>query len=141
MKIKNSLFLLIFFFALVSCNNKCEIHQKFRFRVDDSLARYDVLLYARLLPGFKGEELPFVLTILSPDGNRFRDTLSFSIASNDNYRPVAKAKSGVWRDYMWICRKNVAFPRRGLWVFSVSHLSVRNNLDNINNFELTLKRN
>ncbi|MFA6335068.1 MAG: hypothetical protein WCX48_05850 [Bacteroidales bacterium] len=140
MKIKNSLLLLVSLLTLVSCSYECESRQKFRFRVDDSLALYDIFLYTRILPGFKGGSLPVVLTVMSPDGKRFCDTLSFPLSSENRYGTVEEVKSGVWRDIKWLYRDGVTFPRTGLWVFTVDHLSHKDNLNNVRDFAITLEK-
>lgn len=80
-----------------------------------------------------------ILTVLSPDGKRYRDTLTLPVLPDGKHGAVEISESGVWRDARWIYREGVTFPRKGLWVLTINHLSTRDDLNNISNFTVTLK--
>lgn len=139
MKIKNSFLLLVSLLILLSCNSESKSHLKFRFRVVDTVAEYRIYFYTRVLSDFKKESLPLVMTVMSPDGKRFRDTISFPLVSKNNYGGIEEAKSGVWRDVRWLYRDGVTFPKTGLWIFTINHLTSKNDLSSIGELGLTLK--
>ncbi|MEN6618103.1 MAG: hypothetical protein ABFC28_01165 [Rikenellaceae bacterium] len=132
------LLLLVSLFSLLSCVNESRVYVKLRVEITDTVSEYRIYFYTRILDGFKGESLPMILTITSPDGRRFRDTISFPLAEEGNYGNVEEVRSGIWRDLRWLYRDGVVFPKSGLWVFSVKQAS-SDNLQKIRDMGVTIK--
>lgn len=140
MKIKNSFLLLLSLFFLFSCAQESKTHLKFRFEINDTVSEYRIFFYTRVLDGFKGDSLPVVLTVMSPEGKKYHDTISFPLVKKGNVNNLEEVRSGVWRDLRWLYRDGAILPKKGLWVFSVTHLSPAKNLQNIKDFNIMLKQ-
>jgi len=116
---------------LLSCNTESKSSFKFRFKVVDTVAEYRIYFYTRVVSDFKGANLPLEMTILSPEGKRYLDTLYFPILNKTKYGVIEVVKSGIWKDVRWLYRDGVIFPKKGLWVFTVKQILVQDNRRNI----------
>ncbi len=135
MKTRNRLFfLLASLFVLSSCANESKLSFRHQLRVDDTLSEYSFHLYARILSDYNGKNLPLVITVFSPEGKKFRDTINFPLIVNTVNRETEVAHSGIWRDIKWLYRDNITFPSKGQWVISIEQLSSKKELSNIGDF-------
>jgi len=79
------------------------------------------------------------MTILSPEGKRYRDTLYFPILNKVEHGVTEVVESGIWKDVRWLYRDGVSFPKKGLWVFTVKQISPEDNKHNIRDMGITLR--
>jgi len=138
MTIKNSTLLLISLFFLFSCAKENSIYSDFPVEISDTLAEYQILFNVRIPDHFGEVSIPMVLTISSPGGEKFRDTISFPLVKDVKYNYVQEVRSGVWRDLRWIYRDRVEFPRSGKWDFTIKHLSNKEMLQKIRDMQITI---
>ncbi|OFY39821.1 MAG: hypothetical protein A2X18_02315 [Bacteroidetes bacterium GWF2_40_14] len=123
---------------MFSCAKENSFYSNFPVEITDTLSEYSIHFNIRLPEHFDEDSIPMVLTISSPVGEKFRDTISFPIAKNVKYTYVQEVRSGVWRDLRWIYRDKVKFPRRGKWEFTVKHLSNMDKLQKIRDLQITI---
>ena len=98
---------------VLSISDKLE----YRFKIDDTLQLYNIDVFMRVSHDFEGQALPVSITLFSPDGRKYRDSITFKVNAG-SYR-----ESGLWKDYKWKYRYNVAFPRSGSWLVLVENNS------------------
>ena len=97
----------------LSVNDKLE----YRFKIADTLQLYNIDVFMRVSRDFEGQALPVCITLFSPDGQKYRDTLTFKVSAG------VYQESGLWRDYKWKYRNSVTFPRSGSWLVLVENNS------------------
>lgn len=139
MTIKNNILLLASLFFLFSCENKSRSYLYFPVEITDSLSEYSIYLNVRLPDHFNEVSIPMVLTISSPGGDMFRDTISFPLVKDVKYSYIQEVRSGVWRDLRWLYRDRVKFPASGKWMFTVKHLSNSETLKKIKDLQISIK--
>ncbi len=139
MTIKNSILLLVPFFILFSCKNENRSYSCFPVEIKDSLSEYNIYFNVRLPDHFNEVSIPLVLTISSPVGDMFRDTISFPLVKDAKYSYIKEVRSGVWRDLRWLYRDGVKFPVCGKWNFTVQHLSDKEKMKKIRDLQILIK--
>ncbi len=86
---------------------------EYRIPSDDSLALFDIDLYARMHSKAEAISIPAVLRVVSPSGRKFSDTLHLDLSRASSTGMFSR--SGIWKDFRWSYRRGVAFPERGTW--------------------------
>jgi len=91
---------------------------EYRFKIDDTLQLYDIDVFMRFSHDFEGQSIPLSITLFSPDGRKYRDSIEFNADPSRNYQRL-----GLWKDYKWKYRNKVTFPRSGNWFVLVGNAS------------------
>lgn len=88
-----------------------------RFNATDTLLLYSIDLYARVPATLKSDVISLIVDITSPEGKRYRDTLSLPVPGTAVHG--ISSKSGRWSDLKWRYRDGVNFSQTGNWSFAV----------------------
>jgi len=141
------------FFCLFSCNNgtifsesKPIKHEKwnskdtlkFLFQVEDTLSAYEFLVNIRNTTEYKYSNFFLFIHILFPDKKRADDTLECLLA--DEMGKWLGKGHGKIRDNMILYRKNILFPRKGMYKVLMVHGMREENISGISDIGFMVKK-
>lgn len=117
---------------------KAGSYLEYRIPVDDSLALYNLEVYARIHSESGLVELPLRFRIGSPSGRWYTDSLSLLLTGEGK---EMFSRSGMWRDFRWVYRKGITFPEKGTWYIQAFQISDEPVLEGVGEIGIIVKKN
>ncbi|MFA5712567.1 MAG: hypothetical protein WC960_00115 [Bacteroidales bacterium] len=114
--------LILVILSLTACRESRREIGRYHFEqsyiVTDTTEYYNLYLFVRLLSKESGAPLPILLTVVTPGGVKYCDTLQLPfIEKGVGAKSIA---SGIWKDWLWPYRRDVKFSEEGEWNFTIS---------------------
>lgn len=110
----------LFIFNGCSCSGKKEMeHFSFKnsFVAEDSLSQYNLYIFTRLPIKESDSDISAILTVTTPVGEKFRDTLLLPLVIGGV--GAKSVETGIWRDWLWPYRRDITFNYLGEWFFEL----------------------